>query len=98
MVQRSSAAARLTDIVSIRPHSVLLNADCLAYAFALAIDDSIPLQEVERQLLGNVCSSVQTRNVAGNRDWSVEDDQLFFRLRFSRRQVDIDPKLRRKNV
>jgi hypothetical protein len=30
-------------------------------AFALAIGDSIPLQEVERQLLGSVRGSVQTR-------------------------------------
>jgi hypothetical protein len=58
-------------------------------AFALAIGDSIPLQEVERQLFGGVRSSVQTRNVAGYRDWSVEDGQLFSRLRVSGRQVDI---------
>ena len=59
-------------------------------AFALAIGDSIPLQEVERQLLADVRRSVQTRNAAGNRDLSLEDGQLFFRLRFSGRQVDID--------
>jgi hypothetical protein len=90
-VQRSSAAARLTDIVSIRSRSVLLNAGCLALRIRIGDRRQDSIARSRTPAVGECL-----RRRVDKKMWQAtaigapEDGQLFSRLQFSGRRVDID--------
>ena len=93
MVQRSSAAARLTDIVSIRSRSVLLNASCLALRIRIGDRRQDSIARSRTPAVGECL-----RQLVDKKMWRAtaigapEDGQLFSRLQLSGRRVDIASK------